>query len=298
MIPWSETTRISGDARRGIILPVVLLLTSALGAAAISLLVLARGERVIEGLALRMLAARVSAEWRLDAQGEGPVPPDGGLVFVPLPGGYQLVRGSGASNGFAYSAVLWYLDADSLAALLPGAVEVGHAPPSNGVSLLGSECPGGGTGPLVQVRSFNGTPADPPVSPGPRLGPLGLERLLDLSTAMVAPSGHFSGGVEVPILRVPVGLEVVGGEIESVVLSDGDLILRGTALVRGIVLAAGDVEIAESARIEGIVLAGGTIRLSDAGQVLGCRAFAAERLRHPLFSGFHGVSGGERLGRF
>ncbi|MEX1258098.1 MAG: polymer-forming cytoskeletal protein [Gemmatimonadota bacterium] len=289
----------------GMILPVVLFLTLALGGAATSILVLARAERVVESAALRYLGDRVLSEAALARlPGDGGFSPGGSSpaatpTIEPLATDYILGRAGSRVGGPRHHALLWRLNPDSIAATLPGALEFGSAAPSGTIEAMGPECPGGSeTRALIRPRPPPFPGADPPLFEGPRLGPLGLDRLLDVATVTLATAGTLPEGESVEIVRVLPGVAVVAGEGRGMILSEGDLTIRGTAHVRGIVMAAGTIEVGGEALVEGVLLAGGSVRVTDHGRVTGCRGLAAIALSHPRLSGTHAVSGGERLGRF
>jgi len=288
-----------------LVLPVVLLLSLALGAAATSILTLARSERVVERAALRFLDDRVRAERTLvEIRDEGGARPPGSSPpalssLVPLGDGYLMVLASTVEGGPAYHAVYWRLEPDSVALHFPGAVEYGTTAPSGLITAAGPACMGGtAPGSLVRARVHGSSASDPPIPLGPRVGPVGLDALLALATRTVASDGRLEPGSAPELLRVPDGVALVSGSVFGVLLSAGDLAIRGASEVRGLVIAGGDVEVRGGARVDGVLLVGGTVRVLEGGRVEGCRESASLALAHPELATLHEVPGGHRLGRF
>jgi hypothetical protein len=277
---------------------VALFLVLALSALATSLLVLTRSERLAERGGLAYLHNRIRSEAGLRM-------PNSGLgvaaeqEWIGLGSGFELGRVLTEQALPAPMAVRWRMDPDSVASSFPGALEVGATPPETGVELLDPTCDSGLERPLVRTRSLDGfTPSIPPVPPQPRVGILGIDRLLELTTTEL-PSLVSGPGLEAPgILRAPSGVRLVGGARTGVLISPGDVSLASDATFRGLMILAGDLALSGNARVEGVVLAGGSASITDHARLLGCVAIASTALRHPNLARAHPIPGGGRLGRF
>jgi len=282
---WPLTRRPVG--REGLVLPITLLLLLASMAAATSVFVLARSERILGGADLRFLEERLSER-----------SPAGS---VPIQGGYRLLRLTGVGPGAVSWGLGWELVPDSLLPEWPWALEVGFLPPSTGVATS-PECGGAShpTTPLVRVRGGGWAGgADPPISPPPRLGPLGIPELRLLMERELRPGeGWGEGGVDARLLLVAGGFSTPPGEGEGVLVAEGDLTLSAGSHFRGLVLVGGDLLLASGSSIEGVALVRGRARLEEGGHILGCPDAAAAALTHPALARVHAVAGGERLGRF
>lgn len=296
--------------RRGVVLPIALFLVLALGALATSILVLVRAELLLERRAITYLEERALEESWLDGPlglpEARPFDSDPSIDSIALISGFLHVQAAAGAGGPRRSAVHWRLDPDSVAARLPGGLEVGRDPPRTGVERAVSGCSASlGTGvALVRVRPPDSDPApDPPLPPSPRLGILGVERIAELPLTEVSggrlPSDISDSGPGAPrILRATAGASLVGGEAHGVLFTSGDLRLGGDLTFRGLLLVAGDLRLEDDAVVEGVVLVGGGAEIGSNARILGCPAFAARALAHPELARLHSVPGGERLGRF
>ncbi len=296
--------------RRGVVLPIALFLVLALGALATSVLVLVRAELLLERRAITYLEERGLEESWLDSPLEHPesgqLASDASIAFVPLVHGFLHVQAAAGAGGPRRSAVHWRLDPDSVAARLPGGLEVGRDPPPTGVERAASGCPAslGSGAALVRIRPPDPDPApDPPLPPSPRLGILGVEQIAELPLTEVSggrlPSDISDSEQGAPrILRATAGATLVGGEAYGLLFTSGDLRLGGDMAFRGLLLVAGDLRLEDDAVVEGVALVGGGAEIASSARILGCPAIAARALDHPELARLHAVPGGERLGRF
>lgn len=290
------------NARRGMLLPTALLLVLALSAAATSILVLARTELLLERGDLRYLRDRLREEVR------NADPDESRTIDIPGSGGFVLVRAPGARP--APISVRWRFDPDTVVATLPTALEVGRDPPAQGILPPESACTTGIEAPLVRVRE---TPAgllpSPDVPLPPTLGILGIEHVLSLSGVELGAVATFPGwGPDASVgesedafpvvYQVPPAGWVTGGEGRGILVSSGDVTLRGDAGFRGIVIVAGDLWLEGAAWVEGVVLVRGVAHLQDESRIFGCPRRAAEALAHPELMGLHAVPAGAHLGRY
>lgn len=275
------------------ILPVALLLVLALTALAMSMMVLAHNELLLDRGGMTYLENRIRDETVLEAG----VSSDTAAVERPLPGGFVLVVPAGAGPGPA--AVRWRPDPDSIARGLPGAAEVGDGTadlPQGSVGPLAGCTPAAGY-PLVRTRLEPGGPdPDPRLPDPPRIGVLDVGRLVDMPGVVL--DGFFPQGSGMELLRAPDGGRIEVGEGAGVLVSEGSLELTGTASFAGLVLLRGDLVLGDSARVEGVVLAGGGLRVEGEARLLGCPPLAARALVEVLPEGSHPVHAGELLGRF
>ena len=284
-------------ARRGVVLPIALLLVLALGVLAGSVLAFARGELLLERGNVGYLERRARSEAELRALYREPTDrPTPGRIA--LPAGFVLLRpvvGSGPSA----MGVGFVFDPDSVARALP-ALQVEGSAPTSGVAWAGESCPGyRGSGPAVRVRPPpTGPPADPPLPDPPRLGPFGLEELAALGAVELPARGPLPAAGSAGLYLAPAGARYDSGEGFGLLLAAGDLAIEGDAVFRGVVLTVGDLRLEGVARVEGAALVGGTARLGPAAEVVGCAPLVARALALEGLVRTHSVPAGALLGRF
>ena len=290
--PWGKA-----EGRRGIVLPIALLLVLALGALAGSVLAFARGELLLERGNVLYLERRSTSEAELASLyrevSSRPVP-----GRTRLPTGFLLLRPP-FGDAPAAVGVGFLFDPDSVALELP-ALEVEHSPPARGVAWAGEGCPSqAGTGPPVRVRAIVEAPCpDPPLPDPPRLGPLGLKEIVQLGAVDLPARGALPSAGGAGLYLAPSGARYDTGEGFGLLLAAGDLTLEGDAVFRGVVLTAGDLRLEGAARVEGTVLSGGTARILDEASILGCPALSAAAMNQNALARLHPVPAGAFLGRF
>ena len=280
-------------SRRGVVLPVVLLLILGMAALSTSALVLARSELVADRSGQRQVRDRDLANRVLRSE---PGTEGFDRRTTVLPAGFQLVEARPDAPGLSYFEVAWVLDPDSVLVRLPGALEATGTLPTEGVGTK-DEC-GTGSTELVVRRSPSLGPDGALGEAPPRLGLLGVSELIAL------PGVDLISSAPLPILsthqilraRGPV-FEVRGGEGLGLLVSDGDLTLDGATRLSGLLVVAGNLALRDSALFEGVAVVGGEVRISGAAQLLGCPDLALEVLRLPELARDHRLPGGGFLGR-
>jgi hypothetical protein len=145
-----------------------------------------------------------------------------------------------------------------------------------------SEGPLPATGELPPGDSILGTS----ISDLPSLGLLSGEELLaraDEPTSSSTPTLGSSGslgcpGTDDPILSGRRGsLDLGAGAFCGVLAVEGDLMVRGDAVVQGLVLVGGDLEVRGAGRVEGMARVSGSLSIQESGilRVLGCPVLRA-----------------------
>lgn len=287
-------------AEAGFVLPIVLLLLLAASGPAVVALLVARSEVALESADFRYLGERLDWEATLDRPDAhvGPAGPGpDGLHRRPLGGGFLLLR-SGNGPAVARQAVVWALDPDTVLAALPPAAEVGFGIPESGVEWGDEACGPAESEPLVRVRPAVpiGAPEPPPDLP-PRLGPVGLERLLARALPF-AYDDPLSWTPTPALVRVPAGTRLDAGEGHGILLAAGDLVLTGDLRWIGLVLVERDLELEGTAVLEGAALVGERLLIRDQARLVACRSAVHRALGVPVLEPSFPVRGGRSLGRF
>lgn len=291
-----SASRSRTDSERGAVLPVVLLLVVALTVFSTAILALAGTERVVERQSLTYLERRhldenlLARRWAATSDGrEMPRLHEWGLRdgFVLV----ELRTELGTASRFG---VGWRVRTDRILSELPWALESGNDPPSSGIRRL-DDCPSRGPRPLVRVRTDD-SPGS--VSESPHIGRLDPPALLGLAQTDLGRIGSLPSREEPASFGVADGAVVREGSGRGLLVSAGDLTLRGTARFEGLVVVPGTLRLEGESRIVGVALVGATSIEEGGAQILGCPARAAWALELPELQGLHPVPDGNYLGRF
>jgi hypothetical protein len=283
------------DPRRGVVLPIVLLLILGFGGFAGSIIVLTSTQRLLGRAELRFLEERIRAERLLadaNAVGDGFV-----RAEIPLPGSFSLVRVTPTGGSQAYFAASWVLDPDSIALLFPGALWARRIEPASGIRAL-EDCPSVDSRPLVAEPPDGDGIAPAEVAGWPRIGILGLGELLALADSELADPYVLPGPVPPAIRRIGEAAIVRGGRATGVLIAAGDLVMDGSAAFEGLVVVGGDLTLSGSSRIDGVVLAGGSLQIGPSASLFGCPELARRGLTLPPLHRAHPLPEGWFIGRY
>ena len=248
---FQAQTRFDGhpDRRRGILLPVVLLLVLALAAASTSILVLVSTERLVARGELRFLEERIHAEKLLNDAAQLALIPGFDRAETDLTGDFILVEVTPPTHGPSYFSVQWVFNPESIAAGLPGAVEATGPPPESGVQRLPG-CPSADTRPLIvsPAQSLS-DPTDPDGAGRPHLGILGITELWNLTETELPGVAVLPGAVPPAVRRAVDGTVIRSGRGSGVLVAAGDLLLEGSAQFSGLLVVEGELTLRGSARV-------------------------------------------------
>ncbi len=276
----------------------VLLLVLALGAVSTSALLLVSTQRLLGRAELGYLESRVRAEALLSVSGAGAGATDGfNRVETQLPGNFSLIAATPVESGPSFHAVHWVLNADTIAAGLPGALEVVGPVPEEGVQPLDG-CSSAEMRPLISASPNPSPGPDIQGRGGPSLGILGIPELLVLADAELPDPAALPGARSPAVYRALPGTVIEGGQGAGVLIASGDLTLEGPTHFAGLLVVAGELVLRESARVEGVVLVGGAVRISGNVGIYGCPDVARMGLELPTLDRSHPLPGGWLLGRY
>lgn len=286
------------ESRRGILLPVVLLVILALGAVSVSVLVLVSTQRLVARGELAYLEDRIRAEALMVGLDEGVAIEGFSLTEVELLGAFSLVGVAPANRGLSYFSVRWVLNPDSITAGLPGALELVGSAPEVGVQPL-EGCSSMGARPLVVTLSHDASSPSATQGPGtPRVGLLGVSELLELAESELPEPAVLPGAAPAAVRRASAGTVILGGQGTGVLIAVGDLTLEGSTQFSGLLIVEGALTLLGSARVEGVVLAGGSVRISGDAAIFGCPDTARAGLELPALNRGHPLPEGWLLGRY
>ena len=286
----------SWDPRRGILLPVVLLLILGIGVASVSVGVLVSTQQLVGRSELRYLENRVRAQTALAGSPTGSDLDGFARIQIDLPGSFSLIEVAPEEGGPSYFSLDWVLNPDSIAAGLPGALASVGLGPDRGVQVLDG-CASALARPLVTVAPLDDGPGTPSIS-APRLGILGVPELLELADVELPELAILPAGEPVAVRRANPGTVIQGGRGSGVLISAGDLTLLGSTDLVGLLVVQGNLTLMDSARIEGVVLAGGWVQISGGAGIFGCPVLAREALALPSLARAHSLPEGWFLGRY
>ncbi|MEX0935725.1 MAG: hypothetical protein WD013_02395 [Gemmatimonadota bacterium] len=278
------------------VLPVVLVLVVALTVFATAILALAGTERVVESQSLAYLEGRhvdenlLARRWAAASDGRE-IPR---LREWGLRAGFVLVELRTELGTASRFGVGWRVRTDRILSELPWALESGNDPPSSGIRRL-DDCSSKGPRPLVRVRSDDSRGS---VSETPDIGLLDPPALLGLAQTDLGKAGNLPRREEPASFRVADGAVVREGWGRGLLVSAGDLTLRGTARFEGLVVVPGTLRLEGESRIVGVALVGAASIEAGGARILGCPARVAWALELPELQGLHPVPDGNYLGRF
>ena len=227
---------------------------------------------------------------------------EGEVTIQAVAGGYRLLSRSAPGVSWSVWSVGWVAEPGRIAAGLPASASVGWREGD-----VDGELRGGGAGdgcpdsvPLDRwrIRGLPAPPAPVPALPSPpRLGPVGLDALVERRNRTLAP-GELLVGAEPHITVAPPGLTIPGGEGAGILVGEGDLELSGDTRFQGLVLAGGHLTLTGEATVLGAVKVGEGLEVGSEARIVGCRSWVEATLEgmdelEPPFP----IPGGRFLGR-